>query len=155
MTACPGWMLASCMTSSSDRTEHTWPPFNFWRCGAESKYTRGALPLYSPACVAGVYLIYFLIGNLSYTPCCEPSRTVLLLDVIYCTHTTDRHHRRQWNSPPWAAPFIIPPWCGGLIGSAHLGQMSRVRIRHLPQWSWYAAGSLWSNVEKFRVEMKT
>ena len=30
-----------------------------------------------------VYLIKFLIGNLSYSPCSEPSRTVLLLDVMY------------------------------------------------------------------------
>ena len=28
------------------------------------------------------------------------------------------------------------------------GQRSRVQIRHLPQWSWCAAGSLWNNVEK-------
>ena len=31
--------------------------------------------LYTPACVA-VYLIYFVIGNRSYTPCSEPSCTV-------------------------------------------------------------------------------
>ena len=29
-----------------------------------------------------------------------------------------------------------------------LRQRSWVRIRHLPQWSWCAAGSLWNNVEK-------
>ena len=32
-----------------------------------------------------------------------------------------------------------------------LGQRSRVRIRHLPQWSWCAAGSLCNNV-KLRLE---
>ena len=59
--------------------------------------------LYSPTCVAGVYLAYFLIGNHSYIPCSEPSRTVILLDVIY---TTDPHHRCN----PWAAPlYLIPP----------------------------------------------
>ena len=31
----------------------------------------------------GVYLIIFLIGNLSYIPCSEPSRTVLFLDQMY------------------------------------------------------------------------
>ena len=37
-----------------------------------------------------VYLIYYLIGNLSYTSSSEPSLTVLLLDVMY---TTDPHQR--------------------------------------------------------------
>ena len=32
-----------------------------------------------------------------------------------------------------------------------LTQRSRVRIRHLPQWSWCAAGSLCSNVENLFV----
>ena len=69
------------------------------------EYCRGALPCtYTPACVAVIYLIYFLIGNLSYTPCSEPSRTVLLLDVMY---TTDPHHRSESYSPPWAAPFHV------------------------------------------------
>ena len=31
----------------------------------------------------GVYLIKFLIGNLSYSPCSEPSHTVLFPDVTY------------------------------------------------------------------------
>ena len=35
------------------------------------------------------------------------------------------------------------------------GQQSRVRIRHLPQWSWSAAGSLCKNVENLRVERET
>ena len=34
-------------------------------------------------------------------------------------------------------------------------QRSRVRIRHLPQWSWCAAGSLWNKVENLRVERET
>ena len=60
-----------------------------WRGGKElgdlnhrESTTRGALPctLYSPACVAGVYLIKFLIRNLSYTPCIETSHKVLLLN---------------------------------------------------------------------------
>ena len=29
------------------------------------------------------YLIKFLIGNLSYSPCSEPSHTVLFPDVMY------------------------------------------------------------------------
>ena len=53
----------------------------------------------------GVYLIYFLIGNLSYSPSSEPSRIVLFLDVMY---STDPHQRRKSFSAPWAAPF--PPW---------------------------------------------
>ena len=32
------------------------------------EYYQRAPPLYSPACVAGVYLVKFLIRNLSYTP---------------------------------------------------------------------------------------
>ena len=58
-------------------------------------------PLYSPACVADDYLIYFLIGNLSYSPCSEPSSTVLLLDVMYTmdplfptTQLNEIHHPR-------------------------------------------------------------
>ena len=43
------------------------------------------------------YLVNFLIRNLSYSPCSEPSRAVLLLDVIH-------------NSPPGPLPIIIPPW---------------------------------------------
>ena len=35
-------------------------------------------------------------------------------------------------------------------GPSLLGQRSRVRIRHLPQWSWCAAGSLCNNVENLR-----
>ena len=50
--------------------------------------------MYTPACVAGaystVYLIYFLIGNLSYSPCSEPSRIVLLLDVMFTTDPDQR-----------------------------------------------------------------
>ena len=68
------------------------------------EYSRGALTCTLPLCVAGVYLIYFSIGNLSYTPCSEPSRSVLLLDVIY---TTDFHHQSTSNSPPWANPFNL------------------------------------------------
>ena len=40
----------------------------------------------------GVYLIYFLIGNLSYSPGSEPSHTVLFLDVMY---STDPHQRQK------------------------------------------------------------
>ena len=43
------------------------------------------------------YLVKFLIRNLSYSPCSEPSRAVLLLDVIH-------------NSPPGPLHIIIPPW---------------------------------------------
>ena len=60
----------------------------------EEVILEGPIPVhctvYSPACVSGLYLIKFLIGNLSYSPCSEPSRTVLLLDVMYtqCTPAT-------------------------------------------------------------------
>ena len=53
-----------------------------------------------------MYLRYFLIGKLSYSPSSEPSRTVLFFEVMY---TTDARQRCISNSPPWAAPFI-PPW---------------------------------------------
>ena len=36
-----------------------------------------------------------------------------------------------------------------------LRQRSRVRIQHLPQWSWWAAGSLWNKVEIHRVKRET
>ena len=39
--------------------------------------------LYNPACAAGVYLIKFLIGNLSYTPAQCTAVQSRLLDVIY------------------------------------------------------------------------
>ena len=57
----------------------------------------------------GVYLIYVLIGNLSYTPWSEPSRTLLFLDVM---NTTDPHQRRKSNSPRWGRSILIPP-CSG------------------------------------------
>ena len=50
------------------------------------------------------YLIYFLIGKLSYIPSSEPSRTVHFPDVMY---TTDPHHRSKSYSPPCAAPFNL------------------------------------------------
>ena len=58
--------------------------YQLWR----KYYWRGP-PLYSPACAGGLYLIKFFFGNLSYTPCTDPSRTVLLLDVMYTMHS---HH---------------------------------------------------------------
>ena len=42
----------------------------------------GPSAVYTPACVAGVYLIKFLIRNLSYSPCSKPSRAVLFPDVM-------------------------------------------------------------------------
>ena len=57
------------------------------------EYSRVALPCtLPPVWLHGVYLIYFLIGNLSYIPCSEPSRSVRLLDVMY---TTDPHHKSK------------------------------------------------------------
>ena len=50
------------------------------------EYTRVALGCTLPPVwlvPPGVYLIKFLIGNLSYSPCSEPSRTVLFPDVTY------------------------------------------------------------------------
>ena len=74
---------------------------------ANIEYSRGALPCTLPPVwlvSRTVYLIYFLIGNLSYTTCSEPSRTDLLLDVMYIM---DSHHRSKSNSPPWATPFNL------------------------------------------------
>ena len=50
----------------------------------------------------GVYLIKFLIGTLSYSPCSKPSRTVLLPDV---THTMYARHPSKHESPPFTAPY--------------------------------------------------
>ena len=50
----------------------------------------------------GTISVKFIIGNLSYSPCSEPSCTVRLLDVMYT--------RLNTILPPWATPFIIPPW---------------------------------------------
>ena len=41
------------------------------------------------------------------------------------------------------------------LRSKLMGQRYRVRNRHLPQWSWCAAGSLYNTVEHFRVERET
>ena len=49
------------------------------------EYTRVALACTLPPMwlvPTGVYLIKYLIGNLSYGPCSEPSRTVLFPDVL-------------------------------------------------------------------------
>ena len=48
------------------------------------EYTRVALgsTVLSRLCGRS-YLIKFLIGNLSYSPCSKPSRTVLLLNVMF------------------------------------------------------------------------
>ena len=67
------------------------------------QYTRKALPCSVRPGWHGVYLIKFLIRNPSYNPCSEPSRTVLLLDVMY---TTEAHHPTKWNSPSWSALHI-------------------------------------------------
>ena len=58
----------------------------FYSSHRESILLRGALDCtVSPVWLVptGVYLITFLIGNLSYSPCNEPSRTVLILDQMY------------------------------------------------------------------------
>ena len=50
------------------------------------EYTRVALGCTLPPVwpmPTGVYLIKFLIGNLSYSPCSEPRHTVLFPDVTY------------------------------------------------------------------------
>ena len=51
----------------------------------EEVILEGPIPVQSRMCtVGGLYLIKFLFGNLSYNPCSEPSRTVLLdLDVMF------------------------------------------------------------------------
>ena len=64
---------------------------------ASIEYTRVALGCTLPPVwlgPTGVYLIKFLIGNLSNSPCNEPSLTVLFLDVTYTMYTA---------SPP---PFL-------------------------------------------------
>ena len=64
----------------------------------------GCHVLYILITIGCSYLIYFLIGKLSYSLSSEPGRTVLLLDVMY---TTDPHHSSKSYSPPWAAPFHL------------------------------------------------
>ena len=47
-------------------------------------YVEGPSPVSVQSRLCGwSYLIKFSIRNLSYSPCSEPSRTVLLLDVMY------------------------------------------------------------------------
>ena len=53
--------------------------------------------VYTPTCVAGVYLIYFVIGNQYYTPCSAPSRIVHVLDVM------------DGNPPPKLMKFTTRP----------------------------------------------
>ena len=45
--------------------------------------------------------------------------------------------------------------CGSLAAHQTSGAEVPGSIRHLPQWSWCAAGSLWNNVENLRVERET
>ena len=47
------------------------------------EYTRVALGCTLPPVWLELYLIKFLIRNLSYSPCSEPSRTVLSREVTY------------------------------------------------------------------------
>ena len=68
------------------------------------------------------YLIYFVIGNLSYSPSSELSHTVLFLDVLY---TTDPHHRSKSYSTPCAAPFNL------FLHGTNTGVKSRVTR---PDW---------------------
>ena len=81
-----------------------------WIQGETIEYTRGALgcTMYSPACEAGVYLpvpASFSIRNLSYSPSSKPSRTGLLLKVMY---TKDPHQIMQIDS--LCRSILIPPW---------------------------------------------
>ena len=57
-------------------------------------YVEGPLPKRSRLCCWS-YLIKFSIRNLLYSPCCEPSCTGLLPDVMYT----------MYAHPPWAAPY--------------------------------------------------
>ena len=52
------------------------------------------------SCLCGLsYLIYFLIGNLSYSPSCQPSRTVLFLEVMYTTNPPSGVNQISPNGP--------------------------------------------------------
>ena len=78
--------------------------YSMYSTHIEKVHQRGPR-LYTSACVAcaqGCLPAQFLIGNLSYTPSSEPSRTVLLLNVMY---TTDPHHWCNANLPFCATPF--------------------------------------------------
>ena len=50
----------------------------------------------------GVYLISFLIGKISYSPCSEPSRTVLFPDLTYTMYA---RHPSLHQTPPFTAPY--------------------------------------------------
>ena len=65
-----------------------------------STYTRGALGCTVPP--VWLELPEFVIGNLSYTPCREPSRTVLMLDVMYTMNAATRLNTKH---PPFTAPY--------------------------------------------------
>ena len=54
-----------------------------------------------------IYLIKFSIRNLSYSPCSEPSRTVLLPDVMYIMYTPAT--RLNTIHPPGPLHIVIPP----------------------------------------------
>ena len=79
----------------------------------EEVLLEGPIPVPSPACVGGLYLINFLFGNLSYSPGSEPSRTVLLLDVMYTMYA---RHPSYYNSPPFTVLFInLRPYVGNIF----------------------------------------
>ena len=67
---------------------------NFFDLIRTIEYTRVALGCTLPPVwlvPTGVYLIKFLIGNLSYSPCSEPGRTVLFPDVTSTGTMYARH----------------------------------------------------------------
>ena len=79
--------------------------------GPNIEYTRVALGCTFPPkwlVPTGVYLITFLIGNLSYmySPCSEPSSTVLFPDVTYTMYARPRLNT---SHPPSPLHIIIPP----------------------------------------------
>ena len=86
----------------------SWRRLNYNRLRSTAQdieYLERPFPVQSRLC-GWSYLIYFLIGKLSYSPRSEPSRTVLFFDVMY---TTDPHHRSTVNHihPPCAAPINL------------------------------------------------
>ena len=91
------------------------------------------------------YLIKFLIWNLSYIPCSEPSLTVLLLDVIFTMYA---RHPSLHNSPHFTAPFKIPPWSWAPLWDDSAYFTSAFALSWAPPWDdsayFTSACVLWS-----------
>ena len=79
----------------------------------------------------GVYLIKFLIRNLSYSPCSEPSRTVLFPNVTYTLHNV---------RPPPVLTRVTPLYRSILLFLHGVNCLSVLRAR-IPRFCLYVLSS--------------